>query len=120
MQSEIYFLREEIRQKNNFISTILQKNQHAIPKSSKHEDQLSDQKAIAKHETNTAELKIKVTETNNVTAELTKVTHIEIPTNVLNLNSKNSSLMIENIQHTHKALTSISSTSDVYRAILKP
>ena len=98
----------------------MQKNQHALPKSSKHEDQLSDQKALAKHETNTAELKNKVTETNNVTAELTKVTRIEIPTNILNLNSKNSSLMIENIQHTHEALTSISSTSDVYRAILKP
>ena len=29
LQNEIYFLREEIRQKNNFISTIFQKNQHA-------------------------------------------------------------------------------------------
>ena len=47
LQSEIYFLREEIRQKNNFIATILQKNQHTLPSSSKHEDQLPDQKAIA-------------------------------------------------------------------------
>ena len=29
LQNGIYFLREEIRQKNNFISTIFQKNQHA-------------------------------------------------------------------------------------------
>ena len=49
LQSEIYFLREEIRQKYNFIATILQKNQHTLPSSSKHEDQLPDQKAIAKH-----------------------------------------------------------------------
>ena len=50
LQIEIYFLREEIRQKYNFILTILQKNQHALLNSSKHEDQLPDQKAIAKHE----------------------------------------------------------------------
>ena len=108
LQSEIYFLREEIRQKNNFIATILQKNQHTLPNSSKHEDQLPDQKAIAKHETNRAELENKVTEINNLTAELTKVA--AIPTNVSNLNSKsNSSPMIENIQHIHKIVPSISS-----------
>ena len=108
MQSEIYFLREEIRQKNNFIATILRKNQHTLPSSSKHEDQLPDQKAIAKHETNKAELENKVTEINNLCAELTKVA--AIPTNVSNLNSKsNSSPVIENIQHTHELVPSISS-----------
>ena len=73
------------------MATILQKNQHTLPSSSKHEDQL----AIAKHERNRAELDNKVTEINNLTAELTKVA--AIPTNVSNLNCKsNSSPMIEN------------------------
>ena len=65
LQNEIYFLREAIQQKNAFISIMLQYiyiyiyiyiYQHAFPNSSKHEDHLPDQKAIAKHETNTAEL----------------------------------------------------------------
>ena len=108
LQSEIYFLREETRQKNNFIATILQKNQHTLPSSSKHEDQLPDQKALAKHETNKAELENKVTEINNLTAELTKVP--AIPTNVSNLNCKSiSSPVVENIQHTHEIVPSISS-----------
>ena len=106
LQSEIYFLREEIRQKNNFIATILQKNQHTLPSSSKHEDQLPDQKAIAKNERNKAELENKVTEINNLTAELTEVA--AIPTNVSNLNSKsNSSPVIKNSQHTHEIIPSI-------------
>ena len=80
----------------------------SLPNSSKHEDQLPDQKAIAKHEANRAELESKVTEINNLTAEQTKVA--AIPTNVSNLNSKsNSSPMIENIQHTHEIVSSISS-----------
>ena len=54
-----------------------QKTQHALPNSSKNEDQLLDQKAIAKHEINTAYLENKVSEINNLAAELTKVTHIE-------------------------------------------
>ena len=108
MQSEIYFLREEIRQKNNFITIILQKNQHTLPNSSKYEDQLPDQKAIAKHKINRAELENKATEINNLTAELTKVA--AIPTNVSNLISKSKSLpMIENIQHTHEIVPSVSS-----------
>ena len=108
MQSEIDFIREEIRQKNNFITIILQKNQHTLPNSSKHEDQLPDQKAIAKHEINRAELESKATEINNLTMELTKVA--AIPTNVSNLISKsNSSPMIENIQHTHEIVPSVSS-----------
>ena len=69
---------------------------------------MPDQKAFAKHETNRAELENKVTEINNLTAELTKVA--AIPTNVSNLNSKSSSSpMIENIQHTHEIVPSISS-----------
>ena len=69
---------------------------------------MPDQKALAKHETNKAELENKVTEINNLTAELTKVA--AIPTNVSNLNCKsNSSPVIENIQHTHEIVPSISS-----------
>ena len=109
LQSEIYFLREEIRQKNNFIATILQKSQHTLPSSSKHEDQLPDQKALAKNETNKAELENKVSEINNLTAELTKVA--AIPTNVTNLNCKSIiSPVIENIQHTHEIVPSIVSS----------
>ena len=93
----------------------MEKN-HALPNSSKSENQLSDQKAIAKHEKNTAELENKVTEVNNATAnataELAKVAHIAIPMNVSNLNSKNnSSPMIANIKDAHEALPSISSST---------
>ena len=98
-QSEIYFLREQIRQKNNFISSIFQK---------KHEDQLPDQEPISKHETNRAELENKVIEINSRTAELTKGTHIAITKNVVNLNSESSSSpMIENIQQTQEAIINI-------------
>ena len=63
----------------------------------------SYQKAIAKQETNTAELENKVTEINNVTANLTKVADIAVPTNVSNLSSKNDSPpTIENIQYTQE------------------
>ena len=105
LQSEIYFLKEEIRQKNNFISTIFQKNQHTLYNSSKHKEQLPEsyQKTIAKQEINTAELENKVTEINNVTANLTKVADIAVPTNVSNLSSKNDSPpTIENIQYTQE------------------
>ena len=105
LQNEIYFLREEIRQRKKFISTIFQKNQHALHNSSKHEEQLPEsyQKTIAKQEINTAELENKVTEINNVTANLTKVADIAVPTNVSNLSSKNDSPpTIENIQYTQE------------------
>ena len=70
----------------------------------------SYQKAIAKQETNTAELGNKVTEINNVTANLTKVADTVVPTNVSNLSNKNNtSPKIENIQHTHETLQSIPS-----------
>ena len=66
------------------------KNPHALTSPLKHEDQLPDQKAVAKYETNAAEL-------------------ITIPKNVINVDSGSNSLpMIENIQHTHEALPSIS------------
>ena len=69
---------------------------------------MPDQKALAKHETNKAELENKVTEINNLTTELTKVA--AIPTNVSNLNCKSNSLpVIENIQHTPEIVPSISS-----------
>ena len=113
-QNEIYFLREEIRQKDNFISTIFQKNQHGLHNCSEHEEQLPEsyQKTIAKQEANTAELENKVTEINNVTANLTKVADIAVPTNVSNLSSKNNSpSTIENIQHTHEPLPSIPSNT---------
>ena len=70
----------------------------------------SYQKAIAKQETNTAELENKVTEINNVTANLTKVADTAGPTNVSNLSSKNNTpLKIENIKLTHEVLQSIPS-----------
>lgn len=54
----------------------------------------------------------KVTETNNFTENLTEVAVIAIPANVSNLSSKsNTSLTIENIQHTRKALLSIPSNT---------
>ena len=69
---------------------------------------MPDQKALAKHETNKAELENKVTEINNLTTELTKVA--AIPTNVSNLNCKSNSLpVIENIQHTPEIVPSMSS-----------
>ena len=79
--SEINFLREEIKEKNNFIWAIFQTSQHVLPNSSKHENQLPEsyKKAIARQEKNTAELENKVIEINNVTANLTKVADIAIP-----------------------------------------
>ena len=54
----------------------------------------------------------KVTETNNFTENLTEVAVIAFPANVSNLSSKsNTSLTIENIQHTRKALLSIPSNT---------
>ena len=108
--SEIYFLREEIKEKNNFIWAIFQTSQHVLPNSSKHENQLPEsyKKAIARQEKNTAELENKVIEINNVTANLTKVADIAIPSNVSKSSSKSISLpSIENIKHTNKTLLSI-------------
>lgn len=115
MQIEIYFLREEIRRKN-FISSIFQpkkkNNKHTLPNSSKHKDQLPDQKEIRKYETNTAELENMVIEINNLTEKLNKITHTAIPTNVINLNSEsNSSSVIQNIQDTHELFPSVSSNT---------
>ena len=66
----------------------MQKNQHVLPNLSKHENQLPGQKTIAECKTNTAELENRVTKINSVNAELTKVAHIAIPTNVSKLKSK--------------------------------
>ena len=96
-QSEIYFLREQIRQK------ITSFHQYFIKK--KQDDPLADQQPISKHETNRTELENKVTEINSLTTELTKGTHIAITKNEVNLNSeRGSSPMIENIQQTREVV----------------
>ena len=106
LQSEIYFLREEIKQKSN-ISTKFKKKSACSSQTSK-----GYQNTNAKQETNAVELENKVTETNNFTANLAEVADLAIPANVSNLSSKsNTSLTIENIQHTHEALLSIPSNT---------
>ena len=107
LQSEIYFLREEIKQKSNIISTKFKKKSACSSQTSK-----GYQNTNAKQETNAVELENKVTETNNFTANLAEVADLAIPANVSNLSSKsNTSLTIENIQHTHEALLSIPSNT---------
>ena len=107
LQSEIYFLREKIKQKSNIISTKFKKKSACSSQTSK-----SYQNTNAKQETNEAELENKVTETNNFTENLTEVAVIAIPANVSNLSSKSNTLLtIENFQHTHEALLSIPSNT---------
>ena len=114
LQSDFYFLREEIRQKTTLFQQYFKKISMLFPtfQNMTKSYQKIIKKTIAKQEANTAELENKVSEINNVTANLTKVADIAVPTNVSNLSSKNNSpSTIENIQHTHEPLPSIPSNT---------